>query len=216
MKKTFVCIMVLAGIMMMIAGCSEKREDKQEVESKIQLNNEESMLAVALFETYLGYSQAYADSAAMDAEVLYDGTAESYQQNRVHVDSVLHNCIELVKRRDYDMLLTTLEKERINIYTHPGNMIDNETGLVHLFSELYGRVYPEAEDSFYMKMLPIYEFSLTHMEMLEMMGKERHPDYEVIQFLVNHAKELIETPNNRNEKEERNNKIRFRGRYDRL
>lgn len=216
MKKTFIGMMVLAGIMVMIAGCSEKKGDKQEVVSKIQLNDEESMLAIALFATYLGYSQAYADSAAMDADALYDGAAEGYQQNRVHVDSVLHNCIELVKQRNYDMLLTTLEKERINIYTHPGNMIDNETGLVHLFSELYDQVYPEAEDSFYMKMLPIYEFTLTHMEMLEMMGKERHPDYEVIQLLVTHARELIENPNNRNEEEKRNNNVRNGGVYDRF
>ncbi len=198
MRKMFVCIMVLAG-MMMIVGCSEKKGDMQEVVPKIQLNDEESTFAIALFETYLGYSQAYADSAAMEADALNDGSAEGYQQNRVHVDSVLHNCIELVKQRNFDMLLTTLEKERINIYTHPGNMIDNETGLVHLFSGLYNQVYPEAEDSFYLKMLPIYEFTLTHMEMLEMMGKERHPDYESILLLVNHARELTESPNNKNE-----------------
>jgi hypothetical protein len=208
MKNTFVCMIVLAGITMM-AGCSEKTGKKQEVVSKIQLSGKDSASAIALFETYLGYSQAFADSAAMDAESLSDGAAEGYQQNRVHVDSVLHNCIVLVKQRNYDKLLTTLEKERFNIYTHPGNMVNNETGLVKLFSLLYNQVYPEAEDSFYMKMLPIYEFTLTHMEMLEMMGKERHPDYEAIQHLVNHARELTESPNNRNEKEEYNNKVRY-------
>ena len=63
-------------------------------------------------------------------------------------------------------------------------VLDNELGLIKVFSILYNGMYPEAEDSFYVKMLPAYEFCKTHMEMLEVMWQERHPDYEQLHATI--------------------------------
>ena len=60
-----------------------------------------------------------------------------------------------------------------------------------VFSALYNQVYPESQDSFYTKMLPIYDFAKMHMELLEALGKGRHPFYDGIQSLIDDANECL-------------------------
>ena len=193
------CVLCLMGVatVLTLAAChgkksSPKEDDNQEkiaeAKKEIPVSAEDSAICVDVFTRYLNVPQEYAEEAAGNAASLMDDADIEYQKNKVHVDSMFHNCIDLVKERKYNALLDRLEKERINIYQHPGNLLDNELGLVKVFSILYNGMYSEAEDSFYVKMLPAYEFCKTHMEMLEMMGQERHPDYEQLDQLISHAR----------------------------
>lgn len=74
----------------------------------------------------------------------------------------------------------------MHIYSHPGNVIDNEIGLNIVFSKLYNQSC-ESQDSFYTKMLPIYRFTQLHMEALEALGRERHPFYDKLTELIKTA-----------------------------
>ena len=150
-----------------------------------------------MLSAYLDYDEVYADSAARRAGIIGDelepeavDAREHYMQNLLHVDSVMCRCIRFVRWRDYDHLLSTLEMERTNIYSHPGNVMDNELGLIMVFSKLYQQAYPESPDSFYTKMLPIYNFAKIHMELLEALGKGRHPFYDDMLELIDEANEF--------------------------
>ena len=199
MKK---CIYSLIGVMLAlcittacyegtkeIAPTAKDEEVTEEVEtlSKIKLEAEDSALCIEVFESYLDYEDSYADSARRKTEEILANAGEKYQQNKIHIDSVLKECIGLVKIRSYDILLDKLERERIQIYSHPGNLIDNEIGLAMIFGRLYNQRYYESQDSFYMKMLPIYRFTKLHIEALEALGKERHPFYNSLLELIEKA-----------------------------
>lgn len=194
MRKILCYAVAFLAMAMVLGACSEKKgqasvnnEVSEPVKSKIQLNAEDSAFAVDVLGRYLNVSQVFADSAAATTGALNGGSAEGYLANKAHVDSVLHSCIDMVKQRNYDGLLSMLEKERTNIYVHPGNLIDNEIDLGILFGRMYNQV-AGSEDDFYKRMLPIYEFTVTHMDMLVKMGNERHPDYEVIKGYYEVAK----------------------------
>ena len=190
------CVMI-AGLTIVVA-CGSKDNGQQKtttteekVVSKIQLNEEDSQSAIELFERYLYVSQAYADSAAANVEMIAASAIESYQRNKVHVDSVLYDCIRLARQGNYDKMLATLEEERENIYIHPGNLVDNEIDLMLLFSMLYNQVYYTSELGFYKKMMPHYDHLMLHMDMLEMLGKGKHPLYDYVKQGVDHAKEVL-------------------------
>lgn len=195
MMKSF--IFGLTGLMLVLcmtmscqkgkndAGSTEKGENvPEEMDAKIILSSEDSMLCVEVLGSYLDYKELYVDSARVNCEQIKKNAGEWYLQNKEHIDSVLHECIGLVRQRNYDQLLARLEKERMQIYSHPGNVIDNEIGLVIIFSKLYNQRYYESKDSFYMKMLPIYEFTKLHMETLEVLGSKRHPLYNDLTELI--------------------------------
>ena len=198
MMKKF--ILGLTGVMLVLcmtmscqkgkngAGSTEEGENvSEEMDAKIILSSEDSTLCMEVLESYLDYKELYVDSARVYSEQIKKNAGEWYLQNKEHIDSVLHECIGLVRQRNYDQLLTRLEKERMQIYSHPGNVIDNEIGLVIIFSKLYNQRYYESKDSFYMKMLPVYEFTKLHMEALEVLGCERHPLYDNITELIKTA-----------------------------
>jgi len=171
---------------------TEEAVGEEKVVSKIQLDEEECQSAIELFERYLHVSQAYADSAAANVEMIAASAIESYQRNKVHVDSVLHDCIRMAKQGNYDKVLATLEEERENIYVHPGNLVDNEIDLMLLFSKFYNQVYYTSEQGFYKKMMPHYDHLLLHMEMMEKLGKGKHQDYDVIKLAVDYAKKVLD------------------------
>lgn len=186
MRKLVYCIMVLAVV---FAGCNSKGgvETATAVAEKdgYNISAEDSAGFIEVFEDYLSYSKEYADSAAKKAgqiplgERPADPEAEAYyHQNKVHGDSLMHQCISLVKQKDYKALLGLLQAERANIYLYPGNKMDNELNLGWIVETLCKQEYNEREDSFYVNMLPWYEFSVLHMEMLMAFGKGEHPEYE--------------------------------------
>lgn len=198
MMKKF--ILGLTGVMLVIfwaMSCQVGKRDAESIAkdedvsektaSKIILSSEDSMLCVEVFESYLDYKKLYVDSACVNCEQIKKNAGEWYLQNKEHIDSVLHECIGLVRQRNYDQLLARLEKERMQIYSHPGDVIDNEIGLDIIFRKLYNQRYYESKDSFYMKVLPIYEFTKLHMETLEVLGSERHPLYNDLTELIKTA-----------------------------
>ena len=183
MRKRLFGIGVMMAGLALLAACNPKDKGQQKtatteetvgeekVVSKIQLDEEECKSAIELFERYLHVSQAYADSAAANVEMIAASAIESYQRNKVHVDSVLNDCIGLARQGNYDKMLATLEDERENIYIHPGNLVDNEIDLMLLFSMLYNQVYYTSEHGFYKKMMPHYDHLMLHMDMMEKLGK---------------------------------------------
>ena len=198
MKKLIFGLIVMGAVLSLVVACKDATKtsvkESPKSESKFVVSAEDSALFVDVFQAYLDYDQAYADSAAEKADLVSsvleyqeEDVSGHYKKNMVHVDSVLNNCIKLVGQRKYDVLLQTLEAERMNIDYHPGNVIDNEIGLLLVYHKLYDAAYPESEDSFYMKMLPIYEFSELHFKIIESFGKGRHPFHDQLENLIKEA-----------------------------
>ena len=195
MKKSIICVLGMVLALCMVMSCQKGKITKsenapKETTSKIMLSTEDSMLCMEVLGAYQDYKQSYADSAREKTEMINEDAGEAYLQNQKHVDSVLNECLILVRQRNYDRLLSKLETERVNFYSHPGNVIDNEIGLSIIFNKLYYQRYAESLDSFYIKMLPIYKFTELHMEALEMMGKERHPFHDHMLKLIEEAEGL--------------------------
>ena len=195
MKKSIICVLAMVVALCMAISCQKGNTTKGEnapgeTVSKIMLNSEDSMLCMEVLGAYQDYKQSYADSAREKTEMINEDAGEAYLLNQIHVDSVLNECLILVRQRNYDKLLSRLEAERVNFYSHPGNTIDNEIGLNIMFSKLYNQ-FCESQDSFYTKMLPIYRFTKLHMEALEAFGKERHPFYDHMLKLIEEAEEYV-------------------------
>ena len=202
MKRLIFGFIATGAVLSAVVACKDVTKtsvnESPKSESKIMVSAEDSALFVDVFQAYLGYDQAYADSAAEKTDLVgdvlglqADNASEHYKKNMVHVDSVLQKCIQLVGQRNYDELLLTLETERNNINVHPGNVIDNEIGLLLVYNKLYSAAYPESEDSFYMKMMPLYKFSELHLQLIENFGKGRHPFHDQLENLINEAKEHL-------------------------
>lgn len=86
-----------------------------------------------------------------------------YIDNIVHVDSVIHKAIGLAEQGNAEDLLTLLEQERPNIYSHPCNSIDNEMALHNMHIQLYNKIYKEGTEEYYSKIIELMEFSKIHI-----------------------------------------------------
>lgn len=151
----FLAIFAVVGLSAWICLADAKEtkgEETAEEETSPRISPEDSALFIEVFETYLDYDMDFANSSMKYAESMRKGAGKDYHKSRKHIDSMFHDCIELVKLGDYEKMLELLETERLNIYRHPGNSIDNEIGLVTVFAKMYNQIYPESTDSFYMKM----------------------------------------------------------------
>lgn len=102
-----------------------------------------------------------------------------YINNMAHLDSVIFQGIVLTKQNNVTALLRLLEKERMNFYAHPNNIIDNEIALHELFIALYNKFYEEEHaDEYYNKIIALTEFTKHHILMIqEWRGGEIHPYY---------------------------------------
>ena len=126
MKKSVICVLGLVLALCMVMSCQKGKTTKsenapKETTSKIMLSTEDSMLCMEVLGAYQDYKQSYADSAREKTEMINEDAGEAYLQNQKHVDSVLNECLILVRQRNYDRLLSKLETERVNFYSHPGN-----------------------------------------------------------------------------------------------
>lgn len=183
MKKL---VYLMMALVVMAAGCQTNSGVKTEKKGDgFKITSEDSSAFVEILEDYLKYGKGYADSAAKTAGSIplggkpADPQVEAYyHQNKEHVDSLLRDCILLVKQKEYQRVLHRLDAERVNIYMHPGNTIDNELNMGWMVETLFEQQYKAQEDSFYARVLPWYEFSVLHMEMLQTLGKDVHPEYE--------------------------------------
>lgn len=199
------CVVVIA---MMIMGCGSKAEKAGKVDvsspqtvNVYDISAEDSAMMVDVFRAYLAVSQDEADSAAMTAgdvaeRINIPASEEEahYRQNKAHCDSLMDRCIWLVQERRYDDLYDLLDGERVNIYVHPGNTVDNESGLVSIVDLLCEQRFSTEEAEFYLRMKPWYENLRLHMEILEMLYHKQHPDYKTVLELSANIYEMIGGP----------------------
>lgn len=200
-KFIFLAIFAVVGLSAWICladgketkGEETAEEEMAEEETQPWISPEDSAMFIEVFETYLDYDMDFANSSMKYAESMRKGAGKDYHKSRKHIDSMFHDCIELVKLGDFEKMLELLETERLNIYRHPGNSIDNEIGLVTVFAKMYNQIYPESTDSFYMKMLPKYQFMKTHIEVKRALTDEEefHPIYEEILKIIDNAHEVL-------------------------
>ena len=104
-----------------------------------------------------------------------------FAENISHLDSVVHYGIELAHQNKGGKLLDLLEKERLNFYAHPNNTIDNEIALHQLFIELYAKFY-KGKGDVWQKVIPLVEFSKTHILSIQTLQGYIHPYYPRILY----------------------------------
>ena len=104
-----------------------------------------------------------------------------FAENISHLDSVVHYGIELAQQNKGGKLLDLLEKERLNFYAHPNNTIDNEIALHQLFIELYAKFY-KGKGDVWQKVIPLVEFSKTHILSIQTLQGYIHPYYPRILY----------------------------------
>ena len=104
-----------------------------------------------------------------------------FAENISHLDSVVHYGIELAQQNKGGELLNLLEKERLNFYAHPNNTIDNEIALHQLFIELYAKFY-KGKGDVWQKVIPLVEFSKTHILSIQTLQGYIHPYYPRILY----------------------------------
>ena len=98
-----------------------------------------------------------------------------FLRNITHIDSIVDAGIELINQNKGDELLSLLEAELPNFYTHPHNTVDNEVALHQLVVELYRRQAADDEE-FLTKVIPLSEWTVIHIEALE----HKHPVYSAV------------------------------------
>lgn len=192
-------LMILLGLCLIACnGQSVKQEEKtdsnitpdERLEESIEIPNgsltkgeQDSLIEV--LSPYLEVDTAYAKrsnknaeliSKALDSKEEFD---ENYQQqNILHVDSVIKQCISYVQSNEPKQLLDLFDKEKMSIYAHPSNTWLNEQNLHYMILSLYQKYYrPLHERLFAEKMIELYEFSLIHITGLELFGGYSHPEY---------------------------------------
>lgn len=200
-------LMILLGFCLAACnGHSVKQEEKTDsnitpkgqLEESIEIPNgsltkgeQDSLIEV--LSPYLEIDTAYANNCTKNAELIsnaLDDTTEfdkNYQQqNILHVDSIIKQCITYVKRNEPKQLLDLFDKEKMSIYCHPSNTIEHEKNLHYMILSLYQKYYRPLNDRMFAeKMIELYEFSLIHVTGLELFGGYSHPDYiPLIKVLV--------------------------------
>ena len=199
--KKMRCLMILLGVCLM--ACNRqfvKQEGKTDfniTEESIEIPNgsltkgeQESLIEV--LSPYLEVNTAYAKSSNKNAEMIskalddVDFDENYQQQNILHVDSVIKQCIVYVRQNEPKLLLDLFDKEKMSIYCHPSNTWLNEQNLHYMILSLYQKYYRPLNDRMFAeKMIELYEFSLIHVTGLELFGGYSHPDYiPLIKVLV--------------------------------
>ena len=98
-----------------------------------------------------------------------------FLRNITHIDSIVTVGTELINQNKGDELLSLLEAELPNFYTHPHNTVDNEVALHQLVVELYRR-QSASDEEFLTKVIPLSEWTVIHIEALE----HKHPVYSAV------------------------------------
>lgn len=163
---------------------NERLEESIEIPDGSLTKGEQDSL-IEVLSPYLEVDTAYAKRSNKNAELIskvlddMEEFDENYQQqNILHVDSVIKQCINHVQSNEPKRLLDLFDKEKMSIYSHPSNTIEHEKDLHYMILSLYEKYYrPVNERLFAKKMIELYEFSLIHVTGLELFGGYSHPDY---------------------------------------
>ena len=153
-----------------------------------RMTEEEQKQAINTLMAYTPYvDSAYIQGAIEGASVInailtnheQNFDTAFYLNNMPHLDSVIFQGIALTKQNKVTELLLLLEKERLNFYLHPNNLIDNEMKFHKLLTILYNKFYDEENPApYYAKIITIAEFTKLHIQMLQLWrGGEIHPYY---------------------------------------
>lgn len=171
---------------------NERLEESIEIPNGSLTKGEQDSL-IEVLSPYLEVDTAYAKRSNKNAELIskvlddMEEFDENYQQqNILHVDSVIKQCINHVQSNEPKRLLDLFDKEKTNIYAHPSNTWLNEQNLHYMILSLYQKYYRPLNDRMFAeKMIELYEFSLIHVTGLELFGGYSHPDYiPLIKVLV--------------------------------
>lgn len=121
-----------------------------------------------------------------------------FRKNIIHIDSVMHTAMELVKQDEIIKLADLLEKERYNIYAHP----HNNTYLCWDFHSVLALIYSkiiEDDREYFMKLADFGEFSRMMIEAVQANSGKPHPLYLQV---LNELKQIYTALGNQSKKQE--------------
>ena len=157
----------------------------KEANSTLSLSDEDKSIAIETLQLYQNVdSQLVAERNGLYQLLLKhseptDEVSEEdkgyFLRNIGHIDSIVTVGTELINQNRGDELLSLLEAELPNFYTHPHNTVDNEVALHQLVVELYRRQAANDEE-FLTKVIPLSEWTVIHIEALE----HKHPVYPTV------------------------------------
>lgn len=175
MKQFILAITVL----LILSACNQQKKSET-------LTKEQQEFCINTFNLYLDVDNNHVEESLRFIKLLqkhmegYEEDAQEYfQQNIIHIDSVMHHCIELVKQEDYKTLIDILENERMNIVAHPNNTVDNEWQLHSVFALLYAQ-YIDDDKEYYSKLAELGEWSRMHIEAVQANSGKPHPLYKQV------------------------------------
>ena len=159
--KKMRCLMILLGVCLMACNRqfvkqegktdsnitpNERLEESIEIPDGSLTKGEQDSLIVVL-SPYLEVDTAYAKRSNKNAELIskvlddMEEFDENYQQqNILHVDSVIKQCINHVQSNEPKRLLDLFDKEKMSIYSHPSNTIEHEKDLHYMILSLYDKL----------------------------------------------------------------------------
>ena len=174
MKKLFsllACLTALVACKEAKSTISLSDEDKSAAIETLQLyQNVDSQLVAernGLYQLLLKHSEP--------ADEVSEEDKGYFLRNITHIDSIVTVGTELINQNKGDELLSLLEAELPNFYTHPHNTVDNEVALHQLVVELYRR-QSASDEEFLTKVIPLSEWTVIHIEALE----HKHPVYSAV------------------------------------
>lgn len=164
-------LMILLGLCLIACnGQSVKQEEKTDsntpkgkLEESIEipdgsLTKGEQDSLIEVLSPYLEVDTAYAKRSNKNAELIskvlddMEEFDENYQQqNILHVDSVIKQCINHVQSNEPKRLLDLFDKEKMSIYSHPSNTIEHEKDLHYMILSLYDKYYRPSNERFLRK-----------------------------------------------------------------
>ena len=174
MKKLF----SLLACLTVLLACKEAK-------NTISLSDEDKSAAIEILQLYQNVdSQLVAERNGLyqlllkhsePAEEVSEEDKGYFLRNITHIDSIVTVGTELINQNKGDELMSLLEAELPNFYTHPHNTVDNEVALHQLVVELYRR-QSASDEEFLTKVIPLSEWTVIHIEALE----HKHPVYSAV------------------------------------
>lgn len=188
MKVIYLCLLLIGSL----SACNSTiQKTKNQTRKSVPFTVKEQKDCIDALPLYILVDSNYAKKAKDISDKLIEGiplsnreNKECYNQNIVHIDSVIRASIVLVKQNKSRELLMLLEKEKKNIYVHPSNTLDNQMRLTDVFFILYNKCNFRKEEVC-TKMAILYEDAYLHMQMLEELNGEYYPDhYNLLSTLI--------------------------------
>lgn len=201
MRTSYIIIMTLLSVFS--NSCQQP--------SKPFLTEEEKETCISVFEGYLSVDKEAIDTHLETTRTILssngisaseiEATISEIAENTKHVNAVLEECIELVKKGEATPAIELLEKERFNIYGHPAN--DTYTCLdLHIAMAMLYSASVETEEEYISKWAELLEYNRLHIEAVQANHNQIHPDYEYVLSELYDAYDILGREKERQEVEE--------------